>query len=134
MDRRSFGVRAALAAGWFGLWPDAGWAQAVADPWQRQARRLSGILGHRASAARIGRAYLQAHPAEARIEVLVAGLTAGWGEDPSRLGRAGSRELHAHLQAQIRADFGAGRTVGVRGWVLALSEARLFALAALSAA
>ena len=82
MDRRSFGVRAALAAGWLGLWPDAAWAQAAADPWQRQARRLSGILRHRASAERIGRAYLQAHPAEARIEGLVAGLTAGWGEDP----------------------------------------------------
>jgi hypothetical protein len=134
MDRRSFGVRVALAAGWLGLWPDAVWAQAVADPWQRQARRLSGILGHRASAERIGRAYLQAHPAEARIEPLVAGLTGGWGEEGAWLEGAGSRELRARLREQIRADFGARRTVSVRGWVLAQSEARLFALAALSAA
>ena len=134
MDRRSFGVRAALAAGWLGLWPDAAWARAAADPRQRQARRLSGILRHRASAERIGRAYLQAHPAEARIEGLVAGLTAGWGEDPPWLGQAGCRELRARLQAQVRADFAARRTVSVRGWVLALSEARLFGLAALSAA
>ncbi len=138
MDRRSFGVRAALAAGWLGLWPDAVWAQAVAEPWQRQARRLSGILCHRASAERVGRAYLRAHPAEARIEVLVAGLTAGWGEDPAWLGQAGSQadshELRARLQAQVRADFAARRTVSVRGWVLALSEARLFGLAALSGA
>ena len=145
MDRRSFGVRAALAAGWLGLRPEAAWAQAAADPWRRQARRLCGILCHRASAERIGRAYLQAHPAEARIECLVAGLTAGWGEDLPWLSgavveaagarQAGSSELRARLQAQVRADFAVGRTVSVRGWVLALSEARLFGLAAaLSAA
>jgi hypothetical protein len=136
MDRRSFGVRAALAVGWLGLRPDGVWAQVVADPWQRQARRLSGVLCHRASAERVGRAYLRAHPTEARIEVLVAGLTAGWGEDPAWLGQAGSQadELRARLQAQVRADFAARRTVSVRGWVLALSEARLFGLAALSGA
>ncbi len=134
MDRRSFALRLALAVCCFGRSPPAASAQAVADPWQRQARRLAGLLRHRASARRIGRAYLRAHPAEARIEALVAGLTAGRGGEPPWAGRAGSRALRARLQEQIRADFAAGRTVGVRGWVLAESEARLFALAALSAA
>ena len=133
MDRRSFGLRAALGAGWLGLWSRAGWAQDLSDPWQRQARWLSGVLRNPASAARVGRAYLQAYPAEARIEALVAGLTAGWGEDQPWLGGAGREELRSRLREQIRADFAARRTVRVQGWVLARSEARLFGLAALSA-
>ncbi len=133
MDRRSFGVRTALAAGWLGLRARAGWAQEVADPWRRQAGWLNGTLRHPASAARVGRAYLQAYPAEAQIEVLVAGVTAGWGEDQPWLGCAGPRELRARLSEQIRADFGARRTVSVQGWVLAQTEARLFGLAALCA-
>jgi hypothetical protein len=133
MDRRSFGLRAALAAGWLGLWPWAGSAEDLADPWRRQARRLRGVLRDPAGAARVGRAYLQAYPAEARIESLVAGLTAGWGEDPPVLGCAGRAELRSRLRAQIRADFAARRTVRIQGWVLARSEARLYGLAALTA-
>jgi hypothetical protein len=133
MDRRSFGLWAALAAGWLGLWPRAGWEHDLAGSWQRQARWLNDALRDPASAARIGQAYLQAYPDEARIESLVAGLTAGWGEDRPWLGCAGREELRARLREQIRADFADRRTVRVQGWVLARSEARLFGLAALNA-
>jgi hypothetical protein len=133
MDRRSFGLRAAVAAGWFGLWPRAAWARNGSDRWQRQARCLSAVLRDPASAARVGRVYLEAYPAEARIESLVTGLTAGWGEDQPWLGCAGREALRARLRAQVRADFAAGRTVSVQGWRLAPTEARLFGLAALSA-
>ena len=45
--------------------------------------------------------------------------------------RLGDRaQVHGWLRARIREDFSAGRTVTVDGWVLADTEARLYALAA----
>ncbi len=38
--------------------------------------------------------------------------------------------LRAHAAARIRADFAAGRTVTLGGWVLAQTEARLCAVSA----
>jgi hypothetical protein len=39
-------------------------------------------------------------------------------------------QVHGWLRARIREDFSAGRTVTVDGWVLADTEAKLYALAA----
>ena len=65
----------------------------------------------------------------ARELALVSRLTEGWTAAQRALPSA---ELHATLREQQRADFPAGRTRRVRGWVLARTEARLAALAALS--
>ena len=99
----------------------------------RQAQRLAGLFSRPASAARVGRAYLRAHPAEAEVERLLGALTAGWPEGAAQIERLSTAQLRRRLGAVIRADFAAGRTVAVGGWVLAASEARLFGLAALLA-
>jgi len=39
-------------------------------------------------------------------------------------------QVHGWLRSRIREDFSAGRTVTVDGWVLADTEAKLYALAA----
>lgn len=99
----------------------------------RRARRLTGVLRRPASAARVGRAYLRSHPAEASAARLVDQLTAGWPERGAQLERLSIAQLRRRVQSAVRADFAAGRTVAVRGWVLAASEARLLGLAALVA-
>jgi hypothetical protein len=124
-------------AGWLGgglgLWPAAVLGRSSGDPVARGARRLTGVLSRPASAARVGRAYLRAHPAEASAARLLDGLTAGWPERGAQLERLSTAQLRRRLRAAVRADFAAGRTVVVRGWVLAASEARLLGLAALIA-
>jgi hypothetical protein len=87
---------------------------------------LDSCFRHPASARAIGRAYIAAAPEEV---------------DPGRLAtllgmRPGSDEpvdaLRWRIGARVRADFAAGRTVELEGWLLAESEARLCALLALA--
>ena len=103
------------------------------------AERLVGALGRPDSAAAVGRAYLARFPEEAVPARLVAGIAAAWedeegggadggGFDPARADRAALRRRRRN---QLRRDFARGRVVSVDGWVLAATEARLFALAAL---
>jgi hypothetical protein len=94
---------------------------------------LAGIFGRPASAARIGRAYLRDHPDQASLTRLVEALAAGWPGGAAQLERLSTAQLRRRLDRTIRADFAAGRTVRVEGWVLAESEARLFGLTTLAA-
>lgn len=75
---------------------------------------------HRASAQRLGRAYLRCCPEEAEPGVLRRRLG---------LDRAAPAQ---DWSVAMAADFKAGRTVLVDGWVLSRTEARLCALALLS--
>lgn len=87
-----------------------------------RAETLLALLPHPESAAVIGREYLRVTPDEADRDRLCAML---WPADalPGSLGEA--------LARRQRADFAEGRTVRLRGWILARTEARLCALAAL---
>jgi hypothetical protein len=54
-----------------------------------------------------------------------------FGAERKRLAAAPDRtQVHGWLRSRIREDFSAGRTVTVDGWVLAETEAKLYALAA----
>jgi hypothetical protein len=54
-----------------------------------------------------------------------------FGTERERLAAAPDRaQVHGWLRGRIREDFSAGRTVTVDGWVLADTEAKLYALAA----
>jgi hypothetical protein len=86
-----------------------------------QAGGLLRLLPDRAAAARIGRSYLAAAPEEASVDRLVALLDLPDGGDAAKL-----------FEAKRRMDFREGRTVPVEGWRLAVTEARLCALAALA--
>jgi DNA-binding IclR family transcriptional regulator len=104
----------------------AGLAAALVRPARAAPSHLpAGYFRHPASARAIGRAYLAAVPAEAdaaRIAALLA-LGPASGASPAALRR--------RMAARLRADFAAGRTIVLDGWLLAESEARLCALVAL---
>jgi hypothetical protein len=133
MNRRRFLRRAAWLGGTLSLCPAVALGRSIDGPWARQARRLAGIFARPASAARVGRAYLRDHPEDASVERLVRSLAAGWPGGAAKVERLGAAQLRRRLRRQIRAEFAAGRTVRVQGWVLAESEARLFGLATLAA-
>lgn len=132
LTRRSF-LQTALglaALGWLqplrALQRISGWHQP--DP---LAPRLTAMFTQPASAAVVGQAYLRATPEETherRLVSLVCRQLAG-GRTGVALGdRASLREQVREAQRQ---DFANGRVVQVEGWVLARTEARLCALAAL---
>jgi hypothetical protein len=73
--------------------------------------------------ATVGRAYLASAPEAGDAASL-----------SSQLGLEGSGSLRLRrLRRAVRADYGAGRTVAVSGWVLSLTEARAAALVELTA-
>lgn len=86
-----------------------------------EADELEHLYFDRTSARRVGLAYLQDRPGDVSREQLRAQLFSQFKGTPTR----------ESLAALCREDFNAGRTVMVRGWVLAETEAKLCALAAL---
>jgi hypothetical protein len=120
------GLGVSLAWRALGLWP-------LLESAPARGERLAGLLRDEEGACTIGRAYLRAVPAEASPTVLTVrvaerlpgGLAAVDTISDDRL-----RELLVEASAE---DFHDLRTVEVRGWVLARTEARLCALAALRA-
>ena len=130
MNRRS--VLAAMLGAWVAaaLAPRRAPALAIDHPGSDLARTLVATLRRPDSAAAVGRAYLARYPAEAPPARLVAGIVDGWERDGFDAARAGRGALRRRLGEQVRRDFARGRVVSVDGWVLAESEARLFALAA----
>jgi hypothetical protein len=91
------------------------------------AARLVGIFREPASARAIGRAYLRQAPEEADAARLLALI------HPGDCAALSASELRRAVAARQRADFAAGRTVLLDGWVLSRTEARLCALAAVTA-
>jgi len=73
------------------------------------------------SVRRVGEAYLAQCPAEAVRSGLLAALE-------QALAGSGRAQTAERLKALIRADFSAGRTIMLDGWVLSVTECRLCAL------
>src|SRR5690606_2898810 len=86
----------------------------LADEWSRE----TGLPRGDEEARLLGERYLDAHPGERDAAKLLASL--GGALDREALARA------------VREDARAGRTVQVEGWILSLTEARLYGLAALA--
>ena len=87
-----------------------------------------------AAAGRLGRAYLTTRPGELDLQRLVDGVLG-----PLRLsGGADAIDstpeavLIARIRRVVIDDYLAGRIVNIDGWVLSITEARLYALAALA--
>jgi hypothetical protein len=129
MRRRTFLLAAAasgLSLAWrsLGSWPFT--------PAQRSpGERLAGLLRHEESARAVGREYLRAFPAEASPEVLTARLGEQLPSGLQAVASASDGRLRELLLRAAAEDFGDLRVVELRGWVLARTEARLCALAAL---
>ncbi|MXW64626.1 MAG: hypothetical protein F4Y00_06995 [Bacteroidetes bacterium SB0662_bin_6] len=122
MDRRHFITCAAAGALALGL-PGAAWQTGPSANLQTLARpALLDMLGER-RVRDLGMHYREVYPAECDVDILRAAIL---GSDMPALTDA--RTLHSHLEATIRSDFAAGRTVLLKGWVLSVTEARQCAL------
>ena len=90
---------------------------------------LAGLVIHRESAARIGRLYLAAHPEEADQRVLLARIEQAVRDSASL--SANAAQAATRLRQTVREEFTRGEALSVSGWILSVTEARLYALIAL---
>jgi len=97
-----------------------------AYPSDEVAESLLAIFPRRDSARAIGRAFLRANPAEGCSKRLVEKIVA----ERATPDLADPKAVRDFVRAGIRSDFERSRTVELDGWVLAVSEVRLCALAA----
>ena len=95
---------------------------------------LNILVSDIAAAGRLGRSYLTAHPGELDLHRLVEDVLR-----PLRLPAAvdaidSSPEavLIGRARRVVMDDYLAGRVVNIDGWVLSITEARLYALSALA--
>jgi hypothetical protein len=95
------------------------------------AMRLVGLFAHPKSARAVGEAYLAGAPMDSSAPRLMDQLGTMLPPGRSTIDEANDAELRQLLATRIRADFEKGRVVDVDGWILASTEARLYALAAL---
>ena len=77
-----------------------------------------------ASAAVLGRLYLNRYPEEDSLDTLVLHLRLQT--------RNEGFAIHEHIRSQVRRDFESGNCVRIDGWVLSRTEARACALATLT--
>ena len=84
------------------------------------------------SARFVGGVYLNDVPEERDLEVLIQRIAGADEEAWRALARQNRSALHAAVKARHHADFAAGKVVYLRDWQLSQTEARLYALAALS--
>ena len=93
---------------------------------------LPGAVGDADAAARVGRAYLAAHPGEANLDTLLAAIDTALGDELEAADSDPQRILTA-LRRAVRAEYQRGESVNVQGWVLSVSESRVYALLAIAA-
>ena len=134
MKRRQFLSAFALSGTLWTAWQSRARAWLASGRGATAADRLVAALRRPASAAVVGRAYLAGHPAEADRSWLAERLGADLRCQDCDPARSDAARLRTGVARQLRADFAQSRVVRVDGWVLSVTEARLCALAALTAA
>jgi len=92
------------------------------------AARLRELVPHGVGAIPIGAAYLLERPVEADPRRLVGELLGGLPRRAVPPHLVDRPALEGLLRDGIHADFQAGRTVALHGWVVSVTEARLAAL------
>ena len=127
--RRTFLLSALLSvtAGSFGTGRDAlassGPEPCVAPPW------LWKTIADRQSAARLGRAYLDAHPEYHHCPALLAQVERTLTQRGlSAAVRANEEQTASSLRGLLRKEYANGDVVTVGGWILSKTEAHLYAL------
>jgi hypothetical protein len=93
--------------------------------------KLGSFFSHKESATKVGLEYLKSTPMEADIYLLSNLICSSNEEHRAKLLHADSRKLRELLRQRLCLDFEQDRIVNVQGWILAVTEARLCALAAL---
>jgi hypothetical protein len=93
---------------------------------------LPVAVGDVDAAARIGRAYLEASRGEHNLDTLLVAIDAALAGEPGAAA-GGRRRVLSALQNAVRAEYLRGKSVNVQGWVLSVTEARVYAVLALAA-
>ena len=99
-----------------------------------EATWLPHVIGDPEAAARLGRAYLDLHPEYYNSNVLVTDILEALAKYDSSATVATSKNLQqtaAALQQLLRHEYAQSEIETVTGWVLSVTEARLYALAAM---
>lgn len=130
-SRRSFLLTLAAGAAGGVLYINGRHWFASGEPVNRQWSDWLLDADNRDAVIRLGKAYRAAHPAERDTEVLAdkigKALAAVEAETPADPAAAGSA---AALQRRLRDEYARDEVVQVTGWVLSITEARLYALVA----
>lgn len=95
------------------------------------AARLATLFAHAPSTHAIGRVYLRQVPAEGDVPTLARLIAASLSTGPAALARMSDAALRHGIAQRIRQDFADGRIVDVDGWLLSVTEARLYAVTTL---
>lgn len=93
------------------------------------SEKLVRTLNDQEAAAIIGRDYLKLYPEEAKVDLLVKKILPSDLRENWRITE--TEHLSEEIDNQIKTDFDRGEVVPLEGWILARTELRLFALAAL---
>lgn len=126
MNRRDFLLMTAAGSLALGV-PGAGLLYGQPHRFHAAAHpEMLHALGRNRLVDAVGRAYRSAHPEEDDAETLGHLLLAEGDRSSSDV--PSDHPLQARLQQQVRADFAAGRTVQLDGWILSVTEARQCAL------
>jgi hypothetical protein len=93
---------------------------------------LGGDPASRDAAVRLGMAYLRAYPAEGDRRALLVAIdrVISANLESGDLASADAPQVGAALERAVRAEYAAGKVVMVEGWVLSVTEARLYAAVA----
>lgn len=94
------------------------------------AERLIGLLTDADRAAALGARYLHVVPKEANARVLTSLLVHSLSRRDVRLEHLSDEQLRESVRRTSTNDFDQARIFELDGWILALTEARLCALAA----
>jgi hypothetical protein len=89
------------------------------------AEKALGLFGNRNDAIRLGMACQTQAGLLLSRQAIVNSI---FGADRDRLAALDRPQVHDWLRARIQDDFNAGKTVTVEGWILADTEAKLYAL------
>lgn len=121
--RRVLLAAAALAAPLSGIW----WLGR--DDVRDVARRLSAAAQCDGAAA-VGQSVLRALPAGTGADHLVLAIAQALDIDPDAIAEMPADALRSRLRKRVAEEHRSGETLSVDGWELAVTEARLYALAA----
>lgn len=93
---------------------------------------LPQVIGDPEAAARLGRAYLAVHPEYYNSNMLVTDILQALARyDANAAATKNLQQTVAALQQLVRHEYAQGEIETVTGWVLSITEARLYALAAI---
>jgi hypothetical protein len=102
-------------------------AGAVTDPWPQWLLDSN----NREAVVRLGNAYRSAHPAEADAAVLLDAIDRALAAAGAGAAATPPAVLASAMQQRVRDEYTRGEVVRVTGWILSVTEARLYALVAL---